>query len=130
VTDRAALQPKTILVVDDDPDHHEILRGILGHFGYATRHVATVDEARKVLRDNPPDLILLDVHLNTYGQGLDLLYGLRASGDDHVPVVVCTADPLASGRYPRAAAAAAGWVLKPIFRSDLLQVVRDLIGPP
>jgi CheY-like chemotaxis protein len=69
-----------------------------------------VDEAREILRDDLPDLILLDVHLNTYGPG----YSLRASGDDHVPVVVCTADPLASGRYPRAAAAAVGWVLKPI----------------
>ena len=119
---------KTILVVDDDPDQHVIVRSFLNHYGYATQHVETVEEAREVIRTSPPDLILLDVHLRSHAEGLDLLYGLHASAYEHIPVVVCTADALASARYPRAAAAAAGWVLKPIFASDLLQTIRTLIG--
>ncbi len=119
---------KLVLVVDDDEDQHEILGTLLQQYGYTTLHAHTVAGARAMLAERRPDVILLDITLPGE-HGLDLLYSLHLS-DPALPVVVITADPLARFRYPKAVASASAWLLKPAFTSDLLEVLRGLIGDP
>lgn len=119
---------KRVLVVDDDLDQHGILRVLLGYHGYETVHAVTLADARAVLADDPIDLVILDIRLGPE-HGLDLLYGLAFEGPA-VPVLVCTSDGNARNRYPGAARAAAGWIVKPVKFGDLVQTIQSIVGAP
>lgn len=56
----AARKPH-ILVIDDEPDIRNILQDILQDEGYAVALAEDADQARSQLRQNQPDLILLDI---------------------------------------------------------------------
>lgn len=58
----------TILVVDDEEIQCEIAINILTFFGYQVEAVASGEEAVSYLRDNPVDLVLLDMIL---GKGMN-----------------------------------------------------------
>jgi len=53
--------PARILVVDDIPDNVEILRMRLGSLGYEVVVAEDGEQALAVVRETPPDLILLDI---------------------------------------------------------------------
>jgi DNA-binding NtrC family response regulator len=117
---------KTILIVDDDEDQHVILGTLFSHYGYSTVHAHCLSEARAILAETAPDLVVLDIRLN-WENGLDLLNVLHAT-DAKVPVVVCTSDALASFRYPAAVASAAAWIVKPTLTSNILPIVSRLLS--
>lgn len=52
---------KRILVVDDEPDHCELVRRILEKAGYEVEVAYDGSECLKKVRANPPDAIVLDV---------------------------------------------------------------------
>ena len=53
--------PKTILVVDDEPDIRQTVKSILEINGYKVIIAEDGDDCLKILRDVKPDLILLDI---------------------------------------------------------------------
>jgi len=53
-----------ILVVDDDPDFVEITRMILEKHGYEVGSASNGDEALRKMREEPPDLVILDVMMS------------------------------------------------------------------
>lgn len=53
----------TVLVVDNSPVNLSLMRSILEPFGYKVLTVSTVKEALSLARQNPPDLILSDLHM-------------------------------------------------------------------
>jgi two-component system cell cycle sensor histidine kinase/response regulator CckA len=80
---------KTILVIEDDPAHAEAMRRSLTavEHRYQVRVVSSLQEARAVLVEGAPDLVLADLHLAD-GVALDLLDepGQRA----RIPLLVLT----------------------------------------
>ena len=52
-----------VMVVDDDQDLAEMLGIVLTSSGFDVDLVSRGDEALEVFRNNPPDLVLLDVML-------------------------------------------------------------------
>lgn len=52
---------KKILVVDDEPDIISFLTALLGDNGYSTRSAPDGDAARKLLAEEKPDLVTLDI---------------------------------------------------------------------
>lgn len=57
-------QPLRLLVVEDNPLHAQALRVGLRQLGYTVLGVAaTPDEARRLFRADPPDVLILDIHL-------------------------------------------------------------------
>ena len=52
---------KTILVVDDEPDIRESVKMILEPNGYKVITATDGDDCLKILKDQTPDLILLDI---------------------------------------------------------------------
>jgi two-component system cell cycle sensor histidine kinase/response regulator CckA len=52
---------ETILVVDDDENHRNICRQMLGVLGYETVSVSSGEEAVAYLKENTVDLVLLDM---------------------------------------------------------------------
>lgn len=80
-----------ILVVDDEEDLLELIRYNLAKEGYRVTCVATGEDAVREARQNPPDLIVLDLLLPRI-DGLEACKLLKAdSRTRHVPIVMLTA---------------------------------------
>ena len=62
----------TVLVVDDEPSLRLLCRINLELEGHRVLEAASLDEAREVMASDPPDVVLLDVHVGL-DNGLDLL---------------------------------------------------------
>jgi two-component system response regulator MtrA len=77
-----------VLVVDDDQDLAEMLGIVLNGAGIDVDLVSRGDEALEVFRNNPPDLVLLDVMLPGL-DGIELCRQIRA--ESMVPIVMLSA---------------------------------------
>jgi two-component system response regulator MtrA len=76
------------MVVDDDQDLAEMLSIVLNGAGIDVDLVARGDEVLEVFRNNPPDLVLLDVMLPGIN-GIEVCKLIRA--ESMVPIVMLTA---------------------------------------
>jgi two-component system response regulator MtrA len=77
-----------VLVVDDDPALAEMLGIVLRSEGFAPSFTADGERAIQAMRDQRPDIVLLDLMLPGMG-GLDVCKAIRA--ESGVPIVVLTA---------------------------------------
>ncbi|MEM9881794.1 MAG: response regulator transcription factor [Planctomycetota bacterium] len=81
----------TILLVEDERDLLELLRYNLEREGYAVATAETGEDGLKLVRQSPPDLILLDLMLPAM-DGLEVCRSLKAShATSDIPVVMLTA---------------------------------------
>jgi CheY-like chemotaxis protein len=83
------LNTQRVLLVEDDKPLRVTLVATLRAEDYAVVEVGSLAEARGMLAEKKPNLIILDLGLPD-GDGMKLLAQLRASGD-LVPVIVLTA---------------------------------------
>lgn len=88
---RAVSGKKRIVIIDDDPDVLFLYKTRLEIKGYDVIGESCPDEARWVIRENMPDLIILDLIMPGV-TGFDLLISLPYEfGPRKIPVVVMTA---------------------------------------
>ena len=78
-----------VLVVDDDQDLAEMLGIVLTGAGIDVDLVSRGDEALEAFRNNPPDLVLLDVMLPGL-DGIEVCKQIRA--ESMVPIVMLSAE--------------------------------------
>lgn len=77
-----------ILIVDDEPDIRSLLGGILSDEGYAVREAANADTAYAALSARAPQLVILDVWLESSKEdGLQILAQIKKDYAD-VPVLM------------------------------------------
>jgi DNA-binding response OmpR family regulator len=76
-----------VLQVEDDPDFAEYVAGVLGP-DYSVRHATTAAAARRAIRAEDPDLIVLDLILPD-ADGLVLCADLRS--ETTAPILICSA---------------------------------------
>lgn len=67
----------TILIVDDSPVNHELMRSVLEPFGYTVLTARGVREALDLARDRRPHLIVSDLHMPEQ-DGFDLIRAVKA----------------------------------------------------
>ena len=89
------IQPKapgttTIMLVEDDPAVAQTLTDALESSGYRVWLAETGADAKTLLEQTRPDLIILDLMLPDV-DGLVLCSGLKAVAD--IPIVICSATP-------------------------------------
>jgi DNA-binding response OmpR family regulator len=118
-----------ILIVDDDEPTRVGLAMLLREAGHETVTAATVPAAIRLLSDDHPDLLLVDIRLDQYN-GLHLV----AMRQHPIPAIVLTgfADPAIEADARRLGAE---FLLKPVSPSVLLTLVNRLLshgrmGPP
>jgi DNA-binding NtrC family response regulator len=118
-------QPKRVLIVDDDPQVLQYLPKILQAAGYEAVSCGQFDEARRLLRTAPPDLLLVDVRLGAYN-GLQLAIEARKS-DPSIPTIVLTGydDPTLR---QEAAHSGAMFLVKPIPAQELLDSIAKALA--
>lgn len=116
---RLPRQTMRILVVDDDPAIVHVLEPILEGPGRHVRYVEALQPAREILREWPPDIVLLDLGLSD-ADGRDFLVELSEEpATASVPVVVLSAQTSPAVKTECFALGADKYVEKPVD-SDLL----------
>ena len=70
-----------ILIVDDDPDFVKTTKMILMTDGYEILTASDGKEGLKVLRETKPDLVMLDIMMESLFEGFSFLGTLRTSPD-------------------------------------------------
>jgi len=71
---------QTLLIVEDDEDLRNGLVFTFQQEGYRVCGASSIGKARKILKEEPVDLMILDVMLPD-GSGFDFCRGLRESGE-------------------------------------------------
>jgi len=113
-----------ILLVDDDPDVCRMYRTMLSLEGYAVETVQSGAEALSWLAGNRPGLVLLDIMMEPM-DGWEVLRRIRADEQlQDVPVIVLTGKALIPNKVLRYGDQIQGFVMKPLRRAELMNVVR------
>ncbi len=121
-------RPTRVLYVEDVADNVRLVAEVLAHRPTVTLVCANHAEAALDLaREQPPDLILLDLHLPDM-PGEELLALLRREpATGNVPVVVLSADATGHSRARLRDAGVAAYLTKPVAVRDLLTTLDTLL---
>ncbi|MGD8554397.1 MAG: response regulator [Anaerolineales bacterium] len=120
-------QARRILVVDDDQDTLDLIRLTLTTAGYAVDTVASGKEALKSLSERNYDLIVLDVMMPQIS-GYDVLRDLQPNKSTP-PVIILTARKRSQDKAIGLKLGAAGYLVKPVTRGKLLDIIDEFITP-
>ena len=113
-----------LVVVDDDPEIRGLLVRLLEAEGYQVRDASTGQEALDLLATRPPDLILLDVMLDTE-DGFAILAQIRRVSD--LPVILVTARAQESDRVFGLKLGADDYVVKPFSSAELAARIESVL---
>ncbi len=123
----AGTRPR-VLVVDDDEQITAFLKRALAYEGYQVEIAADGPAALAAARDNPPDLVILDVMLPGL-DGVEVVRRLRA-GEREVgalPILMLTARDEVSARVAGLDAGADDYLVKPFALEELAARLRALL---
>jgi len=125
---------KNILMVDDDEDFLVATKLVLEKSGYNVKTCMSAKECIAILKSIKPDLIILDVMMESDHSGFDLCRELKKDSDtENIPILMLTA---IDQKYPLNFAEAAGdeawlpvedFVDKPIEARVLVERVHRLL---
>ncbi|MBA2449153.1 MAG: response regulator transcription factor [Chloroflexi bacterium] len=111
----------SILVVDDDERLVASIRRVLAYDGYRVRTASTGLAGLQLAREEPPDLVILDIGLPGLS-GLEVAGRLQAGGG--VPVLILSARDSVSDRVAGLEAGADDYLVKPFAVEELLARVK------
>jgi two-component system KDP operon response regulator KdpE len=110
-----------IMVVDDDPQIRRVLRTALVAQGYEAVDARNGEEAVERLREEKPDLIILDVNMPRMN-GLETCRTIRTTSD--VPIIMLTVRDAESDKIEALDAGADDYMTKPFSSPELLARIR------
>lgn len=127
---------RTVLVVDDEPDIVETLEFALQRRGFRVRRALDGNDAIEVARQDPPDIMLLDVMLpgvNGYEVSRQLKNWMQDEPGVDFPILLVTARRVNS---PEREEFVSTWsradsvIYKPFALDHLLDEIERLAGEP
>lgn len=123
-------KPVRVLIVEDDPGVASLLRRGLAFEGYEVSHVADGAQALTSVRNDPPDLMILDVMLPVMN-GIDVARRIRSaeaqSGSKSLPILMLTARDGVPDRIAGLDAGADDYLVKPFSLDELMARLRALL---
>jgi CheY-like chemotaxis protein len=133
------MDPKKILIVDDERITLDVLNHVLSKAGYEVLTATDGSQAVSIARHEKPQLILLDIIFPPdvgHGGGIAwdgflIIDWLRRQEEvKTVPIFVMTKGDPAQYKNRAIAKGAAAFFPKPLNHEDLLEVVRKTVGEP
>jgi len=113
-----------ILVVEDEPAQQQVLTYNLQSEGYETLSALTGDEALLLIKETPPDLVILDWMLPEVS-GIEICRRLKASKQTRdIPVIMLSARSEETDRVRGLDTGADDYVVKPYSVSELMARVK------
>ena len=123
----AQAEGSPVLVIDDDPTVHDLMRRFLGKEGFRIVPALSGEEGLKLARESPPDVILLDVQMPTM-DGWTVLQQLKADPRlKDIPVVLVT---MMDQKNLGFSLGANDYLMKPVDRERVAAVLRKYRRPP
>jgi two-component system alkaline phosphatase synthesis response regulator PhoP len=116
------MEPRRVLVVDDEESLLKILRYALEEAGYEVSTALDAASAEEQLKEHPPDLIVLDVMLPGRS-GLEFCRDVRATSPD-MPIIMLSARSEEVDRILGLELGADDYVTKPFSPRELVSRVR------
>ena len=121
-----------ILVVDDDPDFVEIIRTILLKENYEIDTAANGKQALERVRDQKPDLIILDIMMSTVLDGVSVSQELYEDPElRQIPLIMVSsiastehAEVFPTDEYLHVDR----WLSKPVQPQDLIAAVKRFVS--
>jgi two-component system response regulator MprA len=113
-----------ILIIEDEDRIRQFLQRGFSFEGYRVDAAADGQTGLDIARDNPPDLVLLDLMLPGM-DGLEVCRRFRAASD--VPILMLTAKETIEDRVTGLDAGADDYLVKPFAFDELLARVRALL---
>lgn len=111
-----------VLIVEDDLSVRQALVQGISEVGFQTEAVKTAERAVRFIKNDPPDLIVLDLGLPGR-DGHYVLSTLRDAGD-RTPVIILTARDALDDRVQGLDAGADDYLVKPFAFAELLARIR------
>lgn len=116
-----------IMLAEDDLTMVSLLQTLLGMEGYEVIALSIDDDVYESVRNEIPDVLLLDVHLPN-ANGLDILDQVRSDDEiKHLKVVMTSGLDVENECEDRGANA---FLLKPYMPDDLLEILKRNIAAP
>ena len=131
------MERQKILIVDDDLDLSDSLKVIFEHAGYDMLAAASRSEGMEKIRTEQPDLIILDVMIETWQDGFEMSRDLKSDRRfKNTPILMLTSIEEKTGIEVKSAAGDPVWLPvdafldKPVSPDVLLAEVRKLLQSP
>jgi signal transduction histidine kinase/CheY-like chemotaxis protein len=123
------LQPRTVLIVDDEESIRVGLSLLLEEWGYQALAAADVAQALQAVAtlEAPPDLILSDLHLGDGPDGIAAVQAVRQRCGCEIPAVLITGDTTHE-EMRRATDSGHPVLFKPVQPRKLLNAMRGLVS--
>jgi two-component system cell cycle response regulator DivK len=118
----------SVLYVEDNEYNRKIVRQLLSRTTYRLREAVDGEAALGMVREERPDLVLMDVQLPKMS-GLDVTRALRtdpATAD--VPIIVVTSFALSGDDQRALAAGASAYIAKPYSPRELLALIQQFLA--
>lgn len=125
---------KTAVIIDDEPDIRRYIESILQDHGFETCTAENAREGEDLIRDNPPDLICLDLMMPGRS-GIQLFARLKKDEAlQDIPLIMITGikeemnidwGDIAQGLRTRKPD---GFIEKPVDPARLMRVVEDVMA--
>ncbi|MCU0657312.1 MAG: response regulator, partial [Polyangiaceae bacterium] len=117
---------REVLIVEDNPVTRRVLRHTLQKSGFRVREAENGATALSQLRQQPSDLVLLDLVLpDTHGT--DLVKQIRAMKGGGMPVVACSGSISGYSARQLLGAGFSDFLEKPVEPARLVQVIRSYL---
>lgn len=117
--------PGRILVVDDEENIRFLLDAALSHFGFEVTTTGLGRDALKLVADDPPDLVILDVMLPDL-DGFEVTRRLRSDGIK-TPILFLTAKDTTEDTVHGLTLGGDDYVTKPFSLEELVARVRTIL---
>lgn len=118
--------PKTVVIVEDEPNIAESLIFILQRAGFEVVWVADGDDALFEIRNRHPDAVILDVML-PHRSGLEILRDIRSSpAVSNTPVLMLSAKGQTKDLEIATETGADTYMVKPFANAEVLDAVTRL----
>lgn len=118
-----------VLLAEDDPNIVESLSFVLGRAGFEVSAALDGDEVLRRLRQNPPDVMVLDLMLPRRN-GFEVLKVVKADPTlRSIAVIVLTAKGQPQDRRLVEQIGVEGFMTKPFSNTEVVDAVRRLAGP-
>ena len=119
------MSQQTVLLVDDEPDILKLLEITLARMNLQTQRASSLEEAKKILETETPDLCLTDMRLPD-GNGLTLIDFIQHRYPD-VPVAMITAHGSVESAIEALKLGAFDFVTKPLALDKLRELVSNAL---
>ncbi len=116
-----------ILLVEDNPVNQNLVESLLSGRGYLLLKREDAEQALILIRESPPDLILMDIHLPGMS-GLEATRILKSDPETKmIPILALTALAMKGDEARVREAGCNGYLSKPIRYKEFLDKIQEYL---